>query len=133
MRTMAAVAVFLLVTALPVQPAGAHDASCGGVGPVLVDCTTGEHVLGGQHIWHGPVLEDGPVYTGTIVSYLVSNSGNVKRTCEVFLGEIERCFTDIFSVWPKIGESFVHVCFSYHPGTEIPGGVGLWGCGVEHA
>lgn len=128
----AVVVVLVAGMMVPGPPASAHEESCSGVAPVLRTCSAGQHVRNGQFIQHGIVLDETIPYTGTIVSFIVSPSGNVKRTCDVFLGEVDWCRTDVFSVWPEVGESFDHICFSYRYRTESVGGVGPWGCFIKH-
>ena len=131
-RVLAA-CVLVVAVLVPSAPAQAHVGRCIGVAPALNECSAGTHVRGGQFIFHGPDLEASSAFIGTIESYLVSPSGNVLRTCHVVMGSLEGCFTDPFSQWPAVGESFTHYCFTYFFNTEIRGGVGPWGCLVDHA
>lgn len=131
-RSVIFVCVVLVASLVGMPTASAHEESCFGIGTVLTPCTAGSHVRGGEFIQHGPDMEMSAQYTGTIVSYLQSSSGNVKYTCDIILGQRDWCRTDFFSTWPEVGEEFSHVCYSYHLRTENRGGIGPYGCFVKH-
>jgi hypothetical protein len=132
LRRGAVVVALVIGSSWPAAQAGAHEGSCIGVGPVLDSCSTGSHVRGGEFIQHGVDLEASRTFTGRISSFFVSPSGNVKRSCDLIAGELQGCFTDEYSVWPKVGESFDHLCFADFLNTDSGSGIGAWGCFVRH-